>query len=122
MFSSLHSSINPMSSLELGNNRNLLRFDSNAAEPNAYSSCKLCPPNTLSSMSPVTLSFTPPSQLFAVFGFSDELDFGAPLMSPMLGDKNDRNRLNSSLIRDLSGSMIIPYSRLKLLDCIGQGL
>ena len=31
------------------------------------------------------------------------------------------NRISSSIIRELSSNMLIPYTRLKLLDCVGQG-
>ena len=31
-------------------------------------------------------------------------------------------RLSSSIIRELSSNMLIPYTRLKLMECIGQGI
>ena len=55
----------------------------------------------------------------AVFTPEKELDFSAPLLNPLNG--NSSNRISSSIIRELSSDMVIPYCRLNLLDCIGQG-
>ena len=41
------------------------------------------------------------------------------LLSP--SDNKMMNRISSSIIRELSSNMLIPYTRLKLLECVGQG-
>ena len=48
-----------------------------------------------------------------------ELGVSVPLLTP--GDNKMMNRISSSIIRELSSNMLIPYTRLKLLECIGQG-
>ncbi len=42
------------------------------------------------------------------------------MLSPT--DNQMMNRISSSIIRELSSNMLIPYSRLKLLECVGQGM
>ena len=43
----------------------------------------------------------------------------APLLTP--ADNKMMNRISSSIIRELSSNMLIPYTRLKLMECVGQG-
>ena len=49
-----------------------------------------------------------------------ELGLSMALLSP--GDNMMMNRISSSIIRELSSNMLIPYTRLKLLECVGQGM
>ena len=37
-------------------------------------------------------------------------------------DNRMMNRISSSIIRELSSNMLIPYTRLKLMECVGQGM
>ena len=48
-----------------------------------------------------------------------EYDQQAPLLSPTAISM--ANRISSSIIRELTSNMLMPYTRLKLLDCVGQG-
>ena len=43
----------------------------------------------------------------------------APLLAP--SDNKMMNRISSSIIRELTSNMLIPYTRLKLMECVGQG-
>ena len=55
--------------------------------------------------------------------FSTEQELGlsdVPLLAPR--DNKMMNRISSSIIRELSSNMLIPYTRLKLLECVGQGI
>ena len=49
-------------------------------------------------------------------GLEQELGFSMALMSP-----SDNESMSSSIIRELSSNMLIPYTRLKLLELVGQG-
>ena len=42
------------------------------------------------------------------------------MLSPT--DTKMMNRISSSIIRELSSNMLIPYTRLKLMECVGQGM
>ena len=59
-----------------------------------------------------------------VWNSHTEQELGLPehmaLLSPT--DNQMMNRISSSIIRELSSNMLIPYSRLKLLECVGQGM
>ena len=63
-----------------------------------------------------------PDKTFVYFRYihsEQELEHQAPLLSPHATSMV--NRISSSIIRELSSNMLIPYTRLKLLDCVGQG-
>ncbi len=53
---------------------------------------------------------TPPSE--------SEL-LASPFLTPQ--DSGMMGRISSSIIRELTSNLLIPHSRLKLLDCVGQG-
>ena len=48
-----------------------------------------------------------------------ELDLSSSILSPT--ENKMMNRISSSIIRELSSNMLIPYTRLKLMECVGQG-
>ena len=57
---------------------------------------------------------------FFDFTTEQELGLSETLMTP--SDNKMMNRISSSIIRELSSNMLIPYTRLKLLECVGQGI
>ena len=53
---------------------------------------------------------------------STEQELALSLPLPLSPTENEvMNRISSSIIRELSSNMFIPYTRLKLLECVGQG-
>ena len=58
---------------------------------------------------------------YALTSTEHELALLPPLsLSPT--ENKMMNRISSSIIRELSSNMLIPYTRLKLLECVGQGM
>ena len=51
-----------------------------------------------------------------------ELTLSLPSLPLSPTENKMMNRINSSIIRELSSNMLIPYTRLKLLECVGQGI
>ena len=45
---------------------------------------------------------------------------GSNLLNPQ--ESLIMNRVSSSIIRELTSNLLIPYTRLKLLDCVGHGV
>ena len=56
----------------------------------------------------------------SVYCTEQELGVTAALLAPT--DNKMMNRISSSIIRELSSNMLIPYTRLKLMECVGQGM
>ena len=59
-----------------------------------------------------------------LFVNSAEQELGLDLTSPLLKPTDNKmmNRISSSIIRELTSNMLIPYTRLKLMECVGQGM
>ena len=58
--------------------------------------------------------------LFIILYTEQELGLSVPLLTP--SENKMMNRISSSIIRELSSNMLIPCTRLKLLECVGQGM
>ena len=66
------------------------------------------------------MKYVPTKYMTFYFATEQELSLSSPLVSPT--ENEMMKRISSSIIRELSSNMLIPYTRLKLMECVGQGM